>query len=105
MFLLEEVVARDTLTITEVVLFQAVDGQTKRRILGEKVIKAIRFPVMTAQEFADVVLGTSILHQEEVTSLFKSFNSALPAPLAFSNTLRQSSVLCDIHRCGRRFQR
>ena len=69
--LLEELVARDTLTITEVVLFQAVDrwatkqcekeglaadGQTKRRILGEEVIKAIRFPVMTAQEFADVVL-------------------------------------------------
>ena len=117
--LLEELGARDTLTITEVVLFQAVDrwatkqcekeglvadGQTKRRILGEEVIKAIRFPVMTAQEFADVVLGSSILHQEEVTSLFKSFNSALPSPLAFSNTLRQSSVLCDIHRCGRRFQ-
>ena len=117
--LLEELVTRDTLTITEVVLFQAVDrwatkqcekeglvvdGQTKRRILGEEVIKAIRFPVLTAQEFADVVLGTSILHREEVTSLFKSFNSALPSPLAFSNTLRQSSVLCDIHRCGRRFQ-
>ena len=117
--LLEELVARDTLTITEVVLFQAVDrwatkqcekeglaadGQTKRRILCKEVIKAIRFPVMTAQEFADVVLGTSILHQEEVTSLFTSFNSALPSPLAFSNTLRQSSVLCDIHRCGRRFQ-
>ena len=79
----------------------AADGQTKRRILGEEVIKAIRFPVMTAKEFADVVLDTSILHLEEVTPLFKSFNSALPSTLAFSDTLRQSSVLCDIHRCGR----
>ena len=116
MSLLEELVARDTLTIKEVVLFQAVDrwatkqcekqgfaadGQTKRRVLVEEVIKAIRFPVMTAQEFADVVLDTCILHLEEVKSVFKYFNSALPSPLAFSNTLRQSSVLCDIHRCGR----
>ena len=116
MSLLEELVARDTLTIKEVVLFQAVDrwatkqcekqgfaadGQTKRRVLGEEVIKAIRFPVMTAEEFADVVLDTNILHLDEITSLFESFNSALPSPLAFSNTLRQSSVLCDIHRCGR----
>ena len=116
--LLEAIVARDTLTITEVALFKAVDGwatkqcekqslavegKIKRRILGEEVIKAIRFPVMTAEEFADVVLDTNILHPNEITSLFKFFNSALPSPVAFSNTLRyvQSDALREIHRCQR----
>ena len=75
--LLEAIVARDSLTIKEVALFKAVDGwatkqcekqslavegKLKRRILGEEVIKAIRFPVMTVEEFADVVLDTNILH-------------------------------------------
>ena len=116
--LLEAIVARDTLTIKEVALFKAVDGwatkhcekqslavegKLKRRILGEEVIKAIRFPVMTAEEFADVVLDTNILHPNEINSLFKFFNSALPSPVAFSNTLRhvQSSAHHEIHRCGR----
>ena len=127
--LLEAIVARDSLTIKEVALFKAVDGwatkqckkqslaaegQMKRRILGEEVIKAIRFPLMTAEEFADVVLDSNILHLDEITSLFKFFNSALPSPVAFSNALRQSSALCSttsfpgfyppshpVHRCGR----
>ena len=116
--LLEAIVARDSLMIKEVALFKAVDGwatkqckkqslavegKIKRRILGEEVIKAIRFPVMTAEEFADVVLDTNILHPNEITSLFKFFNSALPSPVAFSNTLRhtQSISLREIHRCGR----
>ena len=116
--LLEAIVTRDTLTIKEVALFKAVDrwatkqcekqsleveGKIKRRILGEEVIKAIRFPVMTAEEFADVVLDTNILHPNEITSLFKFFNSASPSPVAFSNTLRhvQSSAHHEIHRCGR----
>ena len=116
--LLEAIVARDSLTIEEVALFKAVDGwatkqcekqslaiegKIKRRILGEEVIKAIRFPVMTAEEFADVVLDTNILHPNEITSLFKFFNSASPSPVAFSNTLRhvQSSAHHEIHRCGR----
>ena len=108
--LLEAIVARDSLTIKEVALFKAVDGwatkqckkqslaaegQMKRRILGEEVIKAIRFPLMTAEEFADVVLDSNILHLDEITSLFKFFNSALPSAVAFSNALRQSSALCS----------
>ena len=116
--LLEAIVARDTLTIKEVALFKAVDswatkqckkqslpvgGKLKRRILGEEVIKAIRFPVMTAEELADVVLDTNILHTNEITSLFKFFNSASPSPVAFSTTLRrvQGTALREIHRCGR----
>ena len=66
--LLEEVITRDNLTIEEVrlevALFQAVirwatkqcekqglvaDGRVKRRIIGERAIKAIRFPLMTME--------------------------------------------------------
>ena len=103
--LLESIVTRDTLSIKEVALFQAADrwatkqcekqglvadGQLKRRILGEEIIKSIRFPIMTAKEFADVVLDTNILHPNEVALLFKFFNSSLSSPLMFSKTPRQS---------------
>ena len=79
--LLEAVVSRDTLTINEVDLFKAVDlwatkkcrnhgleanGEEKRRIIGETVFTAIRFPVMKLQEFASVVPGTKILTPDEV---------------------------------------
>ena len=58
---LEELVKRDSLNVREVELFKAVDcwakkeckkqglaaeGFVKRRILGERIVKAIRFPVM-----------------------------------------------------------
>ena len=66
------------------------DGQLKRRILGEEIIKSIRFPIMTAKEFADVVLDTNILHPNEIALLFKFFNSSLSSPLMFSETPRQS---------------
>ena len=112
--LLEAIVTRDTLTIKEVALFKAVDGwatrqcekqglaaesQIKRRILGDEVIKAIRFPVMTVEEFADVVLDADILHPNETALLFNFFHPALPSPpLPFSNTLRHgpSSPLRNI---------
>ena len=101
--LLEAVVSRDTLTINEIDLFQAVDlwatkkcgnqgleanGEEKRRILGEKVVKAIRFPVMRQQEFASVVPDTNILTPNEVISFFKFFNSAAAAPEGFSEMNR-----------------
>ena len=103
--LLESIVTRDTLSIKEVALFQAADrwatkqcekqglvadGQMKRRILGEEIIKSIRFPIMSAKEFADVVLDTNILHPNEIALLFKFFNSSLSFPLMFSKTPRQS---------------
>ena len=59
---LEELVERESLNVREVELFKAVDcwatkecekqglaaaeGSVKRRILGERIVKAIRFPVM-----------------------------------------------------------
>ena len=63
--LLEAVVSRDTLTIQEIDLFKAVDqwavkecekqglsvnGEQKRRILGEKIIKAIRLQLSSLMQ-------------------------------------------------------
>ena len=113
--LLESIVKRDTLSVKEVTLFQAADrwatkqcekqgleadGQLKRRILGEEIIKSIRFPIMSAKEFADVVLDTNILHSNEIALLFKFFNSSLSSPLMFSKTPRQSRANRFNRRCG-----
>ena len=96
--LLEAVVSRDTLTINEIDLFKAVDlwatnkcgnqgleanGEEKRRILGETVVKAIRFPVMKQQEFASVVPATKILTPDEVIKFFMFFSSAAAFPEGF----------------------
>ena len=110
--LLEAVIVRDTLSIQEVNLFQAVDlwatkecekqdlaanGEQKRRILGEQIIKAIHFPVMKQEEFAAVVLDANILTREEIIIFFKFFTSTLTSPVGFPDT-RRSGI---IHRCGR----
>ena len=113
--LLEAVVSRDTLTIEEIDLFEAVNqwatkecekqglevnGEQKRGIIGEKIIKSIRFPVMKANEFATVVLDANILSPNEVITFFKFFNSGLATPVGFSE-IRRSGVPALPHRCGR----
>ena len=67
---------RERLNVKEVDLFKAVDrwatkeverqgvtadGKVKRRFLGEEIVKAIRFPVMSQKEFASFVLDCDIL--------------------------------------------
>ena len=116
--LLEAVVSRDSLTIEEIDLFKAVDqwatkecekqglavnGEQKRRILGEKIIKAIRFPVLKQEEFAFAVLDTSILTLNEVVTFFKFFSSSLTSPVGFSDTKRSGAraKTVVIYRCGR----
>ena len=101
--LLERVVERDTLNIPEIELFKAVnlwatkkceeqglstDGSEKRRILGERIVKGIRFPVMTEHEFASIVLDCKLLTQDEAFSLFKYFNSVPDIPVGFPETKR-----------------
>ena len=110
--LLEAVVIRDSLSIKEVDLFQAVDlwatkecgkqglaanGKMKRRILGEQIIKAIRFPLMKQEEFASVVLDKNILTKGELVTFFQLFSSTLTSPVGFPETSRSY----HIHRCGR----
>ncbi|XP_020908624.2 BTB/POZ domain-containing protein 1, partial [Exaiptasia diaphana] len=75
---------RDSLRIKEVEIFQAVDkwatkkikedglestGKCKRAILGEDIIRLIRFPLMSFKEFAEVVLPCEILKKRELTEL------------------------------------
>ena len=85
--LLEAIVKRDTLNIVEVELFKGLmrwatkqlekeglvraDGQEIREILGERIVKAIRFPAMERKNFASVVLDTEILTYDEVNAIIK----------------------------------
>ncbi|XP_015759194.1 PREDICTED: BTB/POZ domain-containing protein 6-like [Acropora digitifera] len=102
--LLEAVVSRDTLAINEIDLFKAVDlwatkkcekqgveanGEVKRRVLEETVVKAIRFPVMELRDFSDVVLNSKILTLDEVTRLVQFFtSSSLATEVGFPATSR-----------------
>ena len=114
--LLEAVVVRDTLSIKEVNLFKAVnlwaatecerqglttDGENKRRILGESIVKGIRFPVMKQDEFANVVIDSKILTPDEVSAFFKYYSSALNSPMEFIESARSGFYDNCIHRCGR----
>ena len=111
--LLEALVQRETLQIREVELFKgcdrwaikqcrkqglATDGEPKRRVLGEEIVKAIRYAVMKQEEFAGVVLDAKILTPDEIVTFLKFFSSQeISLPLGFSETLRRSCL----HRCGR----
>ena len=105
--LLEELVEKDSLNIKEVELFKAVDcwaikgcekqglvaeGSVKRRILGERIVKGIRFPVMEQQEFADVVLDSEILTHKETNHMIKYFNSVLNVPVEFPEAKRSGRL-------------
>ena len=104
---LEELVEKDLLNIKEVELFKAVDswaenecerqgivveGSTKRRILGERIVKGIRFPLMEEKDFAHVVLDSNILNQRETYDLMKYFNSVLKTPVRFSRAKRDGKL-------------
>ena len=67
------------LNVREVELFKAVnrwaekkieeqgvtsDGNAKRRIIGEEILKEIRFPLMSQKEFAIFVIDTNILNMQ-----------------------------------------
>ena len=106
--LLEAIVARDTLLIAEIDLFKAVelwatkecqrqglaeaDGKAKRRILGEQIVKGIRFPTMTQEDFASVVLDSGILMKKEIVQIMKYFNSVLTSSVGFSENKRCGSL-------------
>ena len=100
---LEELVDRESLNVKEVELFKAVDcwatkecekqglaaeGSVKRRILGERIVKGIRFPVMEQKEFAENVLDCDILTKKESCDMMKYFSSVLKSPVGFSEAER-----------------
>ena len=109
--IVESVVKRGILKVKEVDLFKAVDrwatkelerqGQTpgrklKRKVLGEEIVKAIRFPLISMKEFASVALDCDILTEVEICDMIKYYNGVdLKSPLAFVHFPR------TLHRCYR----
>ena len=101
----ESVVKRERLNVKEVDLFKAVDrwatkeverqgltpdGVVKRRILGEEIVKAIRFPVMSQKEFASVVVDCDILTKKEFGFMMKHYGGVgLESSLPFMHSPRQ----------------
>ena len=112
--IVESVVKRERLNVKEVDLFKAVDrwaskeverqgltpdGEVKRRVLGEEIVKEIRFPVMSYNEFASVVLDCDILTKRELGAMIKHYGDAsLKCPLPFIHSPRSASI---VHRCYR----
>ena len=101
--LLEAMVKRATLTISEVELFRAVDlwateeckrqevlvsGNVKRRILGEQIVKNIHFPVMEEKDFTSTVIDSNILTKTEVRELMRNFNGTLSTSVGFPEDQR-----------------
>ena len=104
---LEELVEKEALNIKEVELFKAVDrwagkqcekqglvaeGSVKRRILGERIVKGIRFPLMEQKEFASVVLDCDILTKKECFDMMKYFSALLTIPVGFSGERRTGQL-------------
>ena len=114
--LVQSFVKKDRLKVTEVELFKAVDrwatkecerqgltsdGGTKRRILGEDVVKAIRFPLMSDKEFSSFVLDSNILTFQEVAVMMKHYTSVLLDTASFPFSQAPRGELKDPNRCYR----
>lgn len=100
---LETLVERDSLSVSEVELFEAVNcwannqceiqgllpnGKLKRGLLGEQIVKNIRYPIMKEEEFANVVLECNILSPKECFDIIKHFSSVLNSTLGFKQERR-----------------
>ena len=112
----ESVVKRESLSVKEVDLFKAVDrwatkeverqgltadGVVKRRILGEEIVKAIRFPVMSQKEFALVVVDCDILTKKEIGFMMKHYGGVgLESSLPFIHSPREHKT-GHLHRVYR----
>ena len=104
--LLLSFVERSSACIQETTLFQALDGwaakrceeasitvngENKRRFMGEDLLKQFRFSLMSPTEFSDVVMPTDILFLTEVVDVFKQFTSvSIPGGFKFSLSPRKT---------------
>ena len=108
----ESVVKSEGLNVKEVDLFKAVDrwatkeverqgltpdGEVKRRVLGEEIVKAIRFPLMSYNEFATVIWDCDILTKREVGAMIKHYGDA-SFKCPFIHYPRSGRI---VHRCYR----
>ncbi|KAL9956921.1 hypothetical protein ACROYT_G038482, partial [Oculina patagonica] len=111
--LVESVVKREMLNIKEVELFKAVDrwaikeserqritpdGEAKRRILEEEIVKSIRFPLMSQKEFATVVIDSHILTFKEAGDMMKHYSDVFTPTLPF---IQHPRIACARYRCYR----
>ena len=64
------------------------DGNIKRQVLGEDIVKVIRFPVMSQKEFASVVPDCNILTMKEVGDMMKYYSGVLTTPMSFTELSR-----------------
>ncbi|XP_022810556.1 BTB/POZ domain-containing protein 6-like [Stylophora pistillata] len=109
----ESLVKRERLNVEEVELFKAVDhwatkecerqgmisdGGIKRRLLGEDIVKGIRFPLIPQKDFASVVFDSRILSYEEFGNMIKYYNGVLTTPSPFLLACRIDPTT---HRCFR----
>ena len=101
--LVETIVKMEKLCVQEVELFKAVDrwatketerqgltpdSNIKRHVLGEDIVKAIRYPLMSQKEFASVVPDCNILTMKEVVDMMKFYSGVLTTPMSFTETSR-----------------
>ena len=108
----ESVVKRERLNVTEVELFKAVDrwvtkeserqgipldSDAKRRILGETIVKSVRFPLMSQKEFVSVVFDSNILTFSEISDVMKHYSGVLTTSLPFLEAPR----IARFYQCKR----
>ena len=101
----------DGLIIKEVDLFKAVDcwatrqerwrqrlqapppdGKKKREIIGEDILNAIRFPLMSLKEFATDVIDCNILTLEEVSEMVKQYADVATSPFLICPNSKSSCI-------------
>ena len=109
--LLVPILKRDTLVVQEVDVFQAVNrwaeticakqgkipsGKEKRTIIGEEILKLIRFPSMPQSVFAENVVDTKILTDTEIIEIFMYFSvNRIPREFScFPRCLNISHLRC-----------
>ena len=105
------ILKRDSLDVQEVDVFQAVNrwaeticakqgktpsGKEKRTIIGEEILKLIRFPSMPQSVFAENVVDTKILTDTEIIEIFMYFSvNRIPREFScFPRCLNLFSLRC-----------
>ena len=98
-----ELVKRNPLNIKEIDLLVTIDrwaeneceklkfeahGKQLQQLLGEQIIKNLRFPVMEENEFCDIVCNTELLSLNETRELLNYFSDR-NSPFHFIQNVRQ----------------
>ena len=114
--LLQSFVERELVSLPEIEIFKAVDkwaenecrrngkdpvGSEKRKILGEKIMHQIRFPLLREKDFAEYVLQSDLLTKGEVYDLVRLYNAIPGASSSFPGLPRLGSSKLSIKRCKR----